>query len=64
MNANGGPSRGLSNSGHNPYLDGPVTFNFLWPESSESSIASVSNVPFLFGKTPDYVDGTCFAGCT
>jgi hypothetical protein len=64
VNANGGRSGGLSNSEHNPYLEGPVTFNFLWPQSSESSIPSVSNVQFLFGTTPDYVDGTCVAGCT
>ena len=53
-----GSQGGLTNSQHNPYLEGPVTFNFFWPDASATSPPSVSNVQFLFGTKPDTVDGT------
>ncbi len=59
----GGKKGGLSNAQHNPYLEGPATFNFLWPMSSVTSVPSVSNVQFLFGTSPSCTDGTdCIDG--
>ena len=48
---------GLTNSQHNPYLEGPVTFSFT--TTGETSVPSISNVVFQFGTTPNNIDGVC-----
>jgi hypothetical protein len=46
---------GLDNNQHNPTLLGPVMFSFT--TTGETSVPTLSDVVFLFGTTPDYING-------
>jgi len=54
---NNGKQGGLTNGQHNPYLEGPVTFNFS--VGPDSMLPTVTDFQFLFGTTPDVIDGFC-----
>jgi hypothetical protein len=54
------PSSGngnLANPSHNPFLLGPVVYNF------SGSYSGVSDVTFYWGTTPNLTGGTCASGC-
>ena len=55
--ASNGQKGGLTNSQHNPYLEGPVTFTFS--VGGDSTLPTLSGFQFLFGTTPDTIDGFC-----
>ena len=52
-----GKRGGLTNGQHNPYLEGPVTFSFS--VGPDSMLPTVTDFRFLFGTTPDVIDGVC-----
>jgi PEP-CTERM motif len=47
----------LANGAHNPFLLGPVVFNFT------GSYEHVTDVVFYWGTVPNLTNGTCTTGC-
>lgn len=55
------PSSGngnLANPQHNPFLVGPVVYNYT------GSLTSLSDVTFFWGTVPAITTGSCSSGCT